>query len=139
MKSVTHSKGFWLSATGENHGNDSRPGDQWVEPGELCGTQLIAMERQRQITAEGWHADHDRKHMAGELAMAAVCYALPSMIREVPPAGMSLSYFSRFWPWEHEWWKPTPQDRIRELTKAGALLAAEIDRLQRAERESHHR
>jgi hypothetical protein len=31
------------------------------------------------------------------------------------------------------WWKPTPSDRIRELTKAGALIAAEIDRLKRAE------
>jgi hypothetical protein len=42
------------------------------------------------------------------------------------------------WPWEPEWWKPkwTPQagrdGRIRELVVAGALLAAEIDRLQRA-------
>ena len=30
--------------------------------------------------------------------------------------------------------KPTPDDRIRELTKAGALIAAEIDRLLRAHR-----
>ncbi|MEM5768085.1 MAG: hypothetical protein AAGU23_06610 [Bacillota bacterium] len=29
--------------------------------------------------------------------------------------------------------KPTPDDRIRELKKAGALIAAEIDRLQRKE------
>jgi len=26
-------------------------------------------------------------------------------------------------------WKPTPDDRVRELVKAGALIAAEIDRL----------
>ncbi len=46
------------------------------------------------------------------------------------------------WPWDPKWWKPlyndeedqTPDEidnRIRELTKAGALIAAEIDRLQR--------
>lgn len=38
------------------------------------------------------------------------------------------------WPWHPKWWKPTPDDRIRELAKAGALIAAEIDRLQRMER-----
>ena len=34
------------------------------------------------------------------------------------------------WPWDLEWFKPSPYDRIRELVKAGALIAAEIDRLQ---------
>jgi hypothetical protein len=29
-------------------------------------------------------------------------------------------------------WKPSPDDRFRELVKAGALIAAEIDRLLRA-------
>ena len=33
------------------------------------------------------------------------------------------------WPWNGSYWKPTPDDRIKELTKAGALIAAEIDRL----------
>jgi len=33
------------------------------------------------------------------------------------------------WPWEKSWWKPTPNDRVKELVKAGALIAAEIDRL----------
>ena len=37
--------------------------------------------------------------------------------------------------WEQKWWKPTPNDRVRELTKAGALIAAEIDRLTRPEEE----
>ena len=35
------------------------------------------------------------------------------------------------WPWDESWFKPTPDDRIRELVKAGALILAEIDRLQR--------
>ena len=40
------------------------------------------------------------------------------------------------WPWKEAWWKPTPEDRIRELVKAGALIVAEIDRLRRKE-EAH--
>lgn len=35
------------------------------------------------------------------------------------------------WPFELKWLKRTPKNRIRELQKAGALIAAEIDRLQR--------
>lgn len=35
------------------------------------------------------------------------------------------------WPWKPECFKPTG-DPIRDLTKAGALVAAEIDRLLRA-------
>ncbi len=34
------------------------------------------------------------------------------------------------WPWDEEWWKPD-NDAVRNLAKAGALIAAEIDRLQR--------
>jgi hypothetical protein len=36
------------------------------------------------------------------------------------------------WPWDERWWKPS-NDPIRDLVKAGALIAAEIDRLQRSE------
>jgi hypothetical protein len=35
------------------------------------------------------------------------------------------------WPWDASWWKPS-NDPVRNLVKAGALIAAEIDRLQRA-------
>lgn len=34
------------------------------------------------------------------------------------------------WPFDASWWKPS-NDPIRNLIKAGALIAAEIDRLQR--------
>lgn len=36
------------------------------------------------------------------------------------------------WPssWHPEWWKPS-NDPVRNLVKAGALIAAEIDRIQR--------
>jgi hypothetical protein len=34
------------------------------------------------------------------------------------------------WPWSQDWWKPT--NPRRDLVKAGALIAAEIERLDRA-------
>jgi hypothetical protein len=34
------------------------------------------------------------------------------------------------WPWDNKYWKPS-EDKVRNLVKAGALIAAEIDRLQR--------
>lgn len=88
------------------------------------GCQLIAAERKRQIEVEGWTADHDAKHICGELTDAAVCYAIRGYWR---------TRYDRFlkalWPWDSKYWKPTQDDRIKELTKAGALIAAEIDRL----------
>lgn len=87
------------------------------------GIEIIADERKRQIEVEHWTPQHDNEHAIGELANAASCYAMIPALRpaSLPPA---------HWPWLR-WWKPTPDDRIRELAKAGALIAAEIDRLQR--------
>jgi hypothetical protein len=82
------------------------------------GAKLIAAERQRQIDVEGWTPAHDAAHNAGDLARAAACYALPATWRS-----------ANIWPWDLRWWKPSHEDRLRELVKAGALIAAEIDRL----------
>lgn len=95
------------------------------------GIELIAEERAEHRTREGYSDNHDDQHRAGEIAMAAVCYALPSWVREHPTVGQVKSFYARFWPWEPEDWKPSPKDRVRELVKAGALIASEIDRLQR--------
>ncbi len=94
------------------------------------GIEIIAVERERQIAQEGWTAEHDKRHDRGELAMAAACYAFPKEIINYRnnTAFVSLKRF-HLWPWHPKWWKPTPDDRIRELAKAGALIAAEIDRL----------
>ena len=40
------------------------------------------------------------------------------------------------WPFSPDSWKPTPGDRKRELAKAGALIAAELDRMLEAEKEA---
>lgn len=94
------------------------------------GIELITEERQRQIDAEGWTPEHDDKtNTNGELARAASCYVLAPWLKESTQHGLTAP--EKFWPFPVRWWRPVPQDRVRELQKAGALIAAEIDRLQR--------
>lgn len=95
------------------------------------GIELIAEERQRQIEKEGWTPEHDAHHDTGDLALAAAAYASAELYRRTTSEGCDNT--PHIWPFEREWWKPTPNDRIRELQKAGALIAAEIDRLQSGE------
>lgn len=92
----------------------------------MNGSELIAEERQRQIEVEKWGRGHDDKQDQNELALAAVCYTLPPNRRPQNAFGIPL-----FWPWADQWWKP--KNRIKDLVRAGALIAAEIDRLQRVQ------
>lgn len=106
----------------------------------MNGVERIAAERRRQIEQEGWTAEHDAQHIHGELVEAAVAYAFHGASRsavfaqDIPHCGDGM--FPR--TWDISWWKKakknpcdmTKEDRIRHLEKAGALLAAEIDRLQ---------
>lgn len=86
----------------------------------------IAAERRRQIEVEGWSPEHDDKHNEGEIATAAACYASP--LPAYRQSGFRLGYIS-LWPWDLCWWKP--KDRRRDLIRAGALILAEIERLDR--------
>lgn len=98
------------------------------------GAGLIAAERLRQILDEGYSAPHDDAHNLGELSMAAAAYAGVASAQargasaEEFPAEMMLSEGE--WPWEEDSWRPD-EDPLRNLVKAGALIAAEIDRLLR--------
>ncbi len=100
------------------------------------GTQIITEERERQISQEGWTQAHDDEHRDYELSRAAAVYADAAGL--VAAGGESdkvkhsiLTYGCETpWPWTPEWLKIT-SDPIRLLAKAGALIAAEIDRLQR--------
>ncbi|MDP3851982.1 MAG: DUF1643 domain-containing protein [Luteolibacter sp.] len=98
------------------------------------GIELIAAERERQITEEGRTEQHDDCHKLGEMAGAAAVYALnacgfdqPEWLEAVRPL---IKVKVRIWPWSTYWWKPS-KDPVRDLSKAGALIAAEIDRLNR--------
>jgi hypothetical protein len=100
------------------------------------GAEAIAVERAAQLLREGFTPKHDAEHVQGELADAAACYALIASYQartgmkdvsgHVPPLG---------WPWEAAWWKPSAEP-MKNLVRAGALLAAEIDRRVLAEREA---
>jgi hypothetical protein len=87
------------------------------------GAGMIAAERERQVTGEGWTTDHDDEHADESMVAAALMYASEGTHYEASIEGI--------WPWDDKWWKPT--DKIRNLVKAGALIAAEIDRLKRAD------
>ena len=105
------------------------------------GTDLIAEERQRQINAEGFGVDHDDCHLNGELTEAALCYGhvASAEVRgscaeewtfEMVKSAQMYGGMLCAWPWEKKDWKPSG-DPIKNLVKAGALIAAEIDRIQR--------
>ena len=87
---------------------------------DVTGVERIAAERMRQVEAKGYTAEHDDQHTDGTILRAALAYAQEAYALET---GYIL--------WSSHWlWKPSP-DPIRNLEKAGALIAAEIDRLQR--------
>ncbi|MGE0724740.1 MAG: hypothetical protein AB7O45_10210 [Alphaproteobacteria bacterium] len=90
----------------------------------------LVEERERQVDVEGYSTDHDDRHHTGDLAGVAgfyahsawkTAYAGADPDRE-PPLG---------WPWDDQWWKPSTARR--DLVKAGALILAEIARIDRAE------
>lgn len=79
----------------------------------------IFMERRRQILSEGWSPEHDDKYLMDELSRAAASYATA----HTDYRGLST------WPWNIDWFKPS--NPRRNLVKAGALILAEIERLDR--------
>lgn len=86
----------------------------------------LLAERLRQVDDEGWSPEHDDQHAVGELAAAAACY-ITNVCEGGDPEGEGRPPFG--WPWSHDWWKPT--NPRRDLVKAGALILAEIERLDR--------
>ncbi len=102
------------------------------------GLEAITAERIRQIEGEGFLPDHDDAHRNGELAQAAATYAYPegegvTMLFQDFRGGVLFPA-----SWDSSWWKPSRgeyfQGRKRELEKAGALIAAEWDRIERLEK-----
>lgn len=99
---------------------------------QLGALALVTQERTRQalpvaVGGEGHDADHDDTHDGGELAEAAAAYATSrEVIRQ------------EAWPF----FGPTPlmpnygddDGRVSDLVRAGALILAELDRLNRAAR-----
>lgn len=87
-----------------------------------AATDVLA-ERRRQVEVEGWTAKHDDRFRQGELPRAATAYSLWETKSPLP------YMIKPFWPWDEDWFKPT--NHRRNLVKAGALILAEIERLDR--------
>ena len=90
----------------------------------------IATERQRQVDVEGWSEAHDDEHDDYQMARAAGCYAFHASRHDDDDIGMFASAAVHHgWPWDRAWWKP--KSRRSDLVRAGALIVAEIERLDR--------
>lgn len=104
----------------------------------MSGIDDIAAERQRQIEKEGFSQNSDDKYRAdsNDLVSAAVSYAQhyagTRLVHDGSDEGGKRYQNASpppTWPWSRAWWKP--RDPRRDLVRAGALIAAEIDRLDR--------
>jgi hypothetical protein len=117
------------------------------------GIELIAEERERQINVEGWDKFHDEDHGAMQLTGAAACYAANAINKYCGKKKASFQYkfpaeinslvndgdrgdrkldkggWRDGWPWDEAWDKREKHDILRSLVIAGALIAAEIDRI----------
>lgn len=111
----------------------------WVISKQMTGAKLITQERERQIEKELWDDEHDDDHTCMTLATAGAAYALDAAAKYTGEHKSWKKIFKecaeRVWPFDTEWFKPTPNDPVRQLVKAGALIAAEIDRFQREDKE----
>jgi hypothetical protein len=97
------------------------------------GLGRICTERQRQITEEGFRLSGDDQYVKQELIKAAQSYLMAAeFVEQFPNKDPAKMLPPTWWPWAPYWWKPSV-DPVRNLEKAGALIAAEIDRIRRAE------
>ena len=89
------------------------------------GIELIAEERREQIEKHGWSKDHDQfEHSEGQIILAAEYALNPLQDNELIQYG--------YGGWENfEESIRGKQNIIERLKVAGALIAAEIDRIQR--------
>ena len=94
----------------------------------MNGIELISAERARQVEKEGWTSEHDDEHTDSELGFAACYYAMPCLIRVDGVTVTPLDLYPDTWSADGA---KRGSDRVRNLVKAGALIAAGIDRLQR--------
>jgi len=110
------------------------------------GAERIADERKRQVREKGYDAEHDAMNRDGELALVAALFATPIALYKKDADGVNEVVFCDAWP---ETWaryadcrlydgnvlrtneRLSLSKRVRQLEKAGALIAAEIDRLLR--------
>lgn len=86
------------------------------------GVAAIMSERIRQIHVESYTVSDDLGYEDDELLGAALAYLGQHWYRNGTHGRPPQS-----WPWDAKFWKPV--DRRRDLERAGALIAAELDRM----------
>lgn len=112
--------------------------------------ELIQKERIRQIQEEGFSLEQDDQLGYGELALAGVSYAMPVRLYQKVEFPTSIQFIDPY-PWsggigdkrKDYAWEPfteipehkhlEPNQQLDLLVKGAALIAAEIDKLLRAQ------
>lgn len=102
------------------------------------GIEMIAEERQRQIDVEDYNEQHDSQHKTSSFIKSALSYiesakigvtCMENGINNTVDIMERKDKTGRFyWPWKDGFKVSTD---VRDLVKAGALIAAAIDRLQK--------
>jgi hypothetical protein len=106
---------------------------------KMTGAELIAAERKRQLKNKGYTLKHDEGHTKQELLVVAAALILRAL-NEVDSASITVDEFLGYYApledmaWMHYIVEHERPDKIEGLAIAGALIAAEIDRLQMDEK-----
>lgn len=98
---------------------------------DAIAAELLA-ERRRQVAEEGYNPKHDERHPFTELALAGATYAAVACSHGAVSAADRLALdhtMAILWPWFRDQLKP--KDPRRDLVRAGALIVAAIERLDR--------
>lgn len=78
------------------------------------------------LSADGITPTTILKYSKGELPRLSACYALPYEYRENSEEYGRLQIFPNI---DESLWNPSPEQRMNELAKAGALIVLEMNRL----------
>lgn len=84
------------------------------------GIEQITEERVKQITKHGYTAYHDVVYQNKELVDAAIAYLFTALGYDIFPENVR-------WPFSPKYFKN--EGYVESLKKAGAFIAAELDRL----------
>lgn len=92
----------------------------------------VLAERQRQIGAEGYDADHDDAHVNDEIAAMAALFVMPPGAREWDASSTDFGDTLAEAILPLDWKMPALGDRRRELVRGAAMVLAELERMDRA-------
>lgn len=114
----------WLEKQGEQQLTDPRICQCNVDTAltETEGIRRITKERNRQIEKEGYDEEHDAQEPINRMVACAISYAMYDIDEQEADA---------WWEWDRQYFKP--KDRLRNLERAGALIAAAIDKIVKEE------